>query len=41
MDLKRVLVLYGGILDFSGLLIKLQNMGHPKSDEEKGGGGGG
>lgn len=37
VDLKRVLVVHVGILDFSGLLIKLQNMAHPKSDGEKGG----
>lgn len=35
VDLKRVLVLHVGILDFSGLLIKLQNMGHPKSEGER------
>lgn len=32
VDLERVLVLHVGIFDFSGLLIKLQNVGHPKSD---------
>ncbi len=32
VDLESVLVVHVGILDFSGLLIKLQNMGHPKSD---------
>lgn len=32
IDLERVLVLHVGIFDFSGLLIKLQNVGHPKSD---------
>lgn len=35
VDLESVLVLHVGILDFSGLLIKLQNMGHPKSDGER------
>lgn len=35
VDLKSVLVVHVGILDFSGLLIKLQNMGHPKSDGER------
>lgn len=34
IDLESVLVVHVGILDFSGLLIKLQNMGHPKSDGE-------
>lgn len=29
VDLESVLVLHVGILDFSGLLIKLQNMAHP------------
>lgn len=40
VDLERVLVLHVGIFDFSGLLIKLQNVGHPKSDggeKEEGG----
>lgn len=32
VDLEGVLVVHVGILDFSGLLIKLQNVGHPKSD---------
>lgn len=36
VDLEGVLVVHVGILDFSGLLIKLQNMGHPKSDRERG-----
>lgn len=35
VDLKSVLVLHVGILDFSALLIKLQNMGHPKSDGKR------
>lgn len=35
VDLKSVLVVHVGILDFSGLLIKLQNMAHPKSDAER------
>lgn len=35
IDLKGVLILHVGILDFSALLIKLQNMGHPKSDKER------
>lgn len=34
VDLESVLILHVGILHFSGLLIKLQNMGHPKSDGE-------
>lgn len=34
IDLESVLVVHGSILDFSGLLIKLQNMAHPKSDGE-------
>lgn len=34
IDLESVLVVHVSILDFSGLLIKLQNMGHPKSDGE-------
>lgn len=38
VDLESVLIMHVGILDFSGLLIKLQNVGHPKSE---GGGGGG
>lgn len=25
-----------GVLDFSGLLVKLQNVAHPKSDEDEG-----
>lgn len=32
VDLEGVLVVHVGILDFSGLLVKLQNVGHPKSD---------
>lgn len=32
VDLKSVLVVHVGILDFSGLLVKLQNVSHPKSD---------
>lgn len=35
VDLESVLVLHVGILDFSALLIKLQNMAHPKSDAER------
>lgn len=35
VDLEGVLVVHVGILDFSGLLVKLQNMGHPKSDGER------
>lgn len=35
VDLEGVLVVHVGILDFSGLLIKLQNVGHPKSDGER------
>lgn len=35
VDLERVLVLHVGILDFSALLVKLQNVGHPKSDGER------
>lgn len=35
VDLESVLVLHVGILDFSALLIKLQNMAHPKSDGER------
>lgn len=36
VDLEGVLVVHVGILDFSGLLVKLQNVSHPKS--ERGGG---
>lgn len=32
VDLEGVLVVHVGILDFSGLLVKLQNVSHPKSD---------
>lgn len=32
VDLERVLVVHVGVLDFSGLLVKLQNVSHPKSD---------
>lgn len=35
VDLEGVLVVHVGILDFSGLLVKLQNVGHPKSDGER------
>lgn len=35
VDLKGVLVLHGGVLDFSGLLVKLENVSHPGSDAEK------
>lgn len=35
VDLKCIFVLHVGILDFSALLIKLENVGHPKSDGEK------
>lgn len=35
VDLKSVLVLHVGVLDFSGLLIKLQNVSHPESDRDK------
>lgn len=36
VDLEGVLVVHIGILDFSGLLVKLQNVAHPKSDEDRG-----
>lgn len=32
VDFESILILHVGILDFSALLIKLQNMAHPKSD---------
>lgn len=32
VDLEGVLVVHVGVLDFSGLLVKLQNVSHPKSD---------
>lgn len=32
VDLEGVLVVHVGILDFSGLLVKLQNVSHPKSE---------
>lgn len=32
VDLEGVLVVHVGILDFSALLVKLQNVSHPKSD---------
>lgn len=32
VDLEGVLVMHVGILDFSALLVKLQNVSHPKSD---------
>lgn len=35
IDLKGVLVLHVGILDFSALFIKLQNVAQPKSDGER------
>lgn len=35
VDLEGVLVVHVGILDFSALLIKLQNVGHPKSEGER------
>lgn len=35
VDLESVRVLDGGIFDFSALLIKLQNVAHPKSDEKR------
>lgn len=34
IDLERVFVLHVGIFYLSGLFIKLQNMGHPKSQGE-------
>lgn len=36
VDLEGVLVMHVGVLDFSGLLIKLQNVAHPKSDADRG-----
>lgn len=34
VDLESVLVVHVRILDFPGLLVKLQNVAHPKSDAE-------
>lgn len=36
IDLEGVLVMHVGVLDFSGLLVKLQNVAHPKSDKDRG-----
>lgn len=31
VDLEGVLVVHGGVLDFPGLLVKLQNVSHPEA----------